>query len=401
MTRRSQVVRWSVGVAASVAACALFISCRDGKAPTAVQDAAAIGAGVNDGRFSAGNPPRIRHVFVIVLENEAFDRTFGSNSPAPFLADSLPKAGAFLTQYFGTGHFSADNYISMVSGQAPDSATSADCGVYTDFVQTGTAADGQAVGNGCVYPRSVRTIADQLAARGLTWKGYMEDMGNDPARESSTCGHVPIGSIDITNHASPTDQYADKHNPFVYFHSIIDSPICQSSVVPLTNLEADLQTPGQTPNFAFITPNLCHDGHDAPCVDGEPGGLISADEFLRRWVPRIVQSRAFRDDGLLIVTFDEAGSGDATACCNEQSGPNVAAAGRSGPGGGRTGAVLLSPFIEPGTVSNVGYNHYSLLRSVEDIFGLSHLGYAGQSGLVAFGADVYTRANPHRKLGGE
>ena len=64
--------------------------------------------------------------------------------------------------------------------------------------------------------------------------------------------------------------------------------------------------------------------------------------------------------------------------------------GWNGPGGGRIGAVLLSPFIAPGTVSDVPYNHYSLLRSVEDIFGLPHLGYAGVAGLKAFGADVYT-----------
>jgi hypothetical protein len=94
---------------------------------------------------------------------------------------------------------------------------------------------------------------------------------------------------------------------------------------------------------------------------------------------------------LLVITFDEALSIDASACCHEPSGPNTLKPGVNGPGGGRTGAVLLSRFIRPGTVSDVPYNHYSFLRSVEDIFGLPHLGYAAQRGLVPFGRDIFTR----------
>jgi hypothetical protein len=92
--------------------------------------------------------------------------------------------------------------------------------------------------------------------------------------------HPELGSADPTEVARPGDQYATKHNPFVYFHSIIDSPGCNKNVVPLDGLAADLATVKKTPNFVYITPNLCHDGHDQPCVDGEPGGLVSADQFL-------------------------------------------------------------------------------------------------------------------------
>ncbi|MHB1861624.1 MAG: alkaline phosphatase family protein [Gemmatimonadaceae bacterium] len=341
-------------------------------------------------------PPAIRHVFVIVLENQGYDTTFGPASPAPYLADSMVKAGAVLHEYYGTGHYSLDNYISMVSGIAPSAKTQLDCPRYEEFVQTGTAPDGQPIGNGCIYPASVQTIANQLMTKHLTWKGFMEDMGKDPAREPGTCGHVAIGGPDATQHAAPNDQYADKHDPFVYFHAIIDSASCAQHVVPLAGLEAALRSADQTPNYSFIVPNLCHDGHDRPCRDGEPGGLVSANEFLKHWVPLITKSPAFRKDGLLIVTFDEALSIDASACCHEPSGPNVAQAGFSGPGGGRTGAVLISPFIKPGTVSDVPYNHYSMLKSVEDIFGLPYLGYAGQRGLVGFGADVYTQAGGAR-----
>ena len=333
--------------------------------------------------------PPIQHVFVLVLENQGYDTTFGKASRAPYLADTLRKRGALLRQYHGIGHFSLDNYVAMISGIAPNHDTQVDCPRFVDFAETGVASEGQPVGVGCVYPAHVKTIANQLDDKGLTWKGYMEDMGNDPKRESATCGHPAIGSVDSTERATRDDQYATKHDPFVYFHAILDSESCKKNVVPLTQLEIDLQSESQTPNLAFITPNLCHDGHDRPCKDGEPGSLESANTFLERWIPLITKSPAFRKDGLLIITFDEALSIDATACCDEPSGPNTPAPGVNGPGGGRTGAVLLSPFIKPGRVSNVPYNHYSMLRSVEDIFGLDHLGYAAQKGLVTFGRDVY------------
>lgn len=337
-------------------------------------------------------PPPIRHVFVIVLENKGFETTFGQQTPSPYLADTLTKAGAFLRQYYGIGHSSLDNYIAMISGIAPTRETQSDCGVYADFQQRGTAPDGQPIGSGCVYPAAVQTIANQLEARRLTWAAYMEDMGLDPAREPATCSHPAIGAPDLTEGATPNDQYATKHNPFVYFHSIIDSPSCQSNVVPLTRLETDLTSADHTASFSFISPNLCHDGHDTPCVNGEPGGLVSADAFLRHWVPLITNSPAYRDGGLLIITFDESMGSDTRVCCGEQPGPNVVNAGVRGPGGGLTGAVLLSPFIQPGTVSDVPYNHYSLLRSIEDIFALRYLGYAGQAGLKSFGADIFQRS---------
>jgi len=205
-----------------------------------------------------------------------------------------------------------------------------------------------------------------------------------------------IGQVDPTERAAPNDEYAAKHNPFVYFHAIIDSASCQTNVVPLTELESALRTTDRTPNFVFIAPNLCHDGHDQPCINGEPGGLESADAFLRRWVPIITSSPAFRANGLLVITFDESIGLDATACCDEPTGPNTKKPGFNGPGGGRIGAVVLSPFVAPATVSDVPYNHYSLLRTVEDIFGLSHLGYAGLTGLRPFGSDVFTRPQGSR-----
>lgn len=366
--------------------------------------------------------PPIRHVFVVVLENQAYAQTFGPGSPAHYLK-SLRQQGASLPNYYGISHFSLGNYVAMISGQAPNPETNYDCEVFSEFASAGTTADGQEIGKGCVYPANVHTIANQLEAAHLSWKAYLEDMGNDPAREGATCAHPPLGRPDNTQAATVRDQYATRHNPFVYFHAIIDTPACNRQVVNLRELARDLRHADSTPNFAFIVPNLCHDGHDgggsSRCVNGEPGGLVSADAFLRELVPQITASPAFRRDGLLVIIFDEAdiaddyesngssrmADGAAAACCNEQPGPNIPAynpspgyksptgmngPGLVGPGGGRIGAVMLSPFIRPGTVTNVAYNHYALLRSVEDLFALPHLGYAAQAGLQAFGADVYT-----------
>jgi hypothetical protein len=375
--------------------------------------------------FAVSNPapagaayaaPKPQHVFIIVLENEGYPVTFGKNSPAVYLKQ-LAGQGALLRNYYGIGHNSLDNYIAMVSGQVPNPVTQEDCQDYVDFVQKGTAPDGQAVGTGCIYPSSIATLVNQLDAKQLTWKGYMEDMGNDPGREKATCGQPVNAKPDGTQHAQKGDQYAARHNPFVYFHAIVDDAAgCAAHVVNLAALTADLQQIATTPNFAFITPNLCNDGHDHPCVDGQPGGLVSADGFLKAYVPKILASPAFRQDGLLIVTFDESDidyaenpspgketiKGDASACCREQRGPNIAPGatvfgvpdngpGIIGPGGGRVGAVLVSPYIKPGTVSKMPYNHYAMLRSIEDFFGLGHLGYAGQKGLQTFGKDVFNK----------
>jgi phosphatidylinositol-3-phosphatase len=343
--------------------------------------------------------PPIKHVFVLVLENQSFDVTFAPNSPAPYLARSLPARGALLTQYFGIGHASLDNYIAMVSGQAPNADTQLDCAIFSEFKPTaaGLDAHGQLTGAGCVYPPIVKTLPDQLDAAGLSWKAYMEDMGKDPKREPATCGHVKVGERENTHVAQANDMYAARHDPFVFFHSIIDDQArCDSHVVNLDKLAHDLASADSTANFIFITPNLCSDGHDAKCADGRRGGLAAINVFLKQWVPLIEAAPAFRADGMLIITFDEsdgAGASGSTACCNEKPLPGAKyPPGFNGPGGGRIGAVVLSPFVKPGTVSDTPYNHYALLRTAERLFGLPGLGYAAEPDLRIFGSDLFTAA---------
>ncbi|HZN15265.1 MAG TPA: alkaline phosphatase family protein [Acidimicrobiales bacterium] len=351
---------------------------------------AAVAAHPTAAPAATGLPP-IKHVFVLIHENESADASWGPSSPAKYLARTLRAQGKYLSNYYATGHASLDNYITMISGQPPNIITQADCLTFSDF--TGIVGpDGIAIGQGCVYPTAVKTLADQLEAKGLTWRGYMEDMGNNAVRDNgTTCAHPNIGLLeqDHTQSATVGDQYATRHNPFAYFHSIIDEPSCHANVVPLTRLTADLASEATTANFIFITPNLCNDGHDGPCVDGQPGGLTGIDKFTEKWAPRIMNSPAFKNDGLLIVTFDESEVDDSSACCSQPTGPNTPLPGITGPGGGKVGALFVSKYVKPNTTSDVPYNHYSFLRSMEDLFGLEHLGYASQAGLAPFGADVY------------
>ena len=327
--------------------------------------------------------PPVGHVFVINIENKGFSETWGRHSGAPYLARTLRRQGVLLRNYYGIAHHSLPNYLAQISGQGPDRATQNDCSTYSPFRGTGaTRAPQQVVGNGCVYPGQVRTLPRQLTDAGLSWKGYLQDM-------ASPCQHPRLGQSDTWSSARRTSQYATRHNPFVYFRSITGHPAyCRHHVVALTRLGRDLGTVGTTPSLSYLTPDLCHDGHDATCADGGPGGLEAVNAWLKTWIPQIRRSPAFKADGMIVITADESDD-SARACCGETAGPNAARPGITGPGGGRIGALVLSPYAGRGTVSRRGYDHYSLLASIEDLFGLPRLGYARQVP-YAFGPDVFT-----------
>jgi hypothetical protein len=370
---------------------------------TVLAAAAALAALIAAPAASARPVPYFKHVFIVMLENEDASASFGKDSEAPYLAHTLKRRGAFVPNYYGIAHNSLTDYVALVSGQSANIQTQADCPFFTDFAPATAAADGQYRGTGCVYPTQVQTVANQLQESGYRWKGYMEDMNAAaPKGKEMPCRHPGIGERDPWQDAEVGDQYATRHNPFVYFHSIIDFPTCKRHDVDFSHLRTDLRRRATTPNYAFITPNLCHDGHDEPCVTGAPGGLKSANRWLKARMPRILRSPAFKHRGLLIVTFDEAEAtgddADSSACCNEQPGPSLVppdtpGALTPGPGGGRVGAVMVSPCIKGGTVTKQKYNHYSLLRSVERNFKLPYLGYAAQPGLRPFGTDILNRPN--------
>ena len=161
-------------------------------------------------------------------------------------------------------------------------------------------------------------------------------------------------------------------------------------------LSADLATPSRTPSFAYIAPDLCHDGSPTPCASGAPAGMAAAEGFLERVVPEITGSKAYKESGLLAITVDEAPSSgefaDSSSCCGQPQFPNLPASTSAlgPPGGGQVGALLLSPYIAKAGVSQEPYNHFSLLRTIEDLFGLAHLGYAGLSKVNSFEPSIFS-----------
>jgi hypothetical protein len=370
----------------------------------------------------------LRHIFVIILENQAEDNTFGVKMPVPYLSQTASAQGAFLPNYYGTSHYSLGNYVTLLGGQSVTLLNQNDCPTYSPIVGGVVSGSyGQIQGVGCVYPSTTQDLADQLVSAKFTYKGYMEDMGNVAARESATCGQPTATGVDDTQTAlpatagMPADQYAARHNPFVYYMSTI-STTCSTNVVPLTmaTLAKDLSSVSTTANFTWITPNLCNDGHDVPCKAPGAAGNTNSDysnenAFLSQYVPLIVRSPAFQQDGLLMITFDESSPAanttvgtdttyDGSSCCNESSetDPNTATPGQpgeatlqgitfsgGGSGGGQTGTLLISPFIKPGTVSSVNYNHYATLHTFEDEFALPYLGFAGFPGTTPFGSDIF------------
>ncbi len=342
---------------------------------------------------------QIKHVWLIILENKSFDATFTGLNQNSYLWKTLPSQGVELTNYYGTGHFSQDNYISLVSGQAPQQDTQTDCSVKDyDFgsnasiIKSGpnagqvnslanaaqpSGANAPNGANGCTYPSDTPTLFNQLDAAGVTWKGYGQDLGNQTGREDAVCGgpglasnnpttnptvmtatsttSLPPGVTSLTG-AQPNDQYVAKHFPLPWFHSLTGTVNADGSTTPglttpvqggtdcdanhVANLDSasnglfkDLQKESTTPAFSWITPNNCSDAHDALCkgnnlsgsftAAGAPiyqspvpnpesttpknytGGLYASDLFLEYYIPMIEKSAAFKDGGLIDVTFDE------------------------------------------------------------------------------------------------
>lgn len=324
--------------------------------------------------------PPVKHVFMIVLGANGFEETFGPTSPAPYLAKTLPEKGELLTNYYAVSASDLANQIALLSGQGPTPETGVNCPVYADVLPGTLSPEGQILGSGCVYPAMTPTLPGQLVEKKLTWKAYVEE-------PLSPC--VPAG---------------EQRNPFVYFHAITDEPECGGAAVGFAQLPLDLKEAKKTPALSYIVPNACHSGGEIPCAEGAPTGPLAAEEFLTKTVPAIEASPAYKEGGLIAITSalaPQAGPHpDPSSCCVAPQYPNLPAPAApeeaaSGPvkpsgGGGRVGLLLLSPFVAPGSKNETAYyNHYSLLRSIEELFELEPLGYAAEIALTGFDSSVY------------
>ena len=309
---------------------------------------------------SAPAPPApVGHVWLVVLADQRYD-SLTDPAAAPYLAGELRAKGLLLSHLYAVGHESLPNGIALLSGRLTTDVTRGNCPVY---------------GGDCLAPADVPTVAGQLTGAGKTWKAYVESI-------ASPCRHPDPESPDPWQGMRPGDPYATWRDPFVYFREITDAPECATSVVGLDSLTADLAHEEATPAFSYVVPDLCHDGRADACAPGAPSGTGAADAWLRTVLPQILGSDAYKKDGLVIVTSDQA-AGDDTACCTLPR-----------PGGGRVGALLLSPFVEPGAELTRPLSQLSLLRLVEDLFGLEPLAEAGDDRLPRLGSRAFGRSQP-------
>ena len=319
----------------------------------------------------AATPPGagpVKHVFVISLTSPGYEQSLGAQSQMPYLSATLRPKGELLSNYVLLGEAGLPNQIAALSGQPPNSATSAGCSTYAEFPSTAK-ADSQGIvhGAGCVYPVETLTLADQLTSGRLTWRAYVGGMV-DGAGAPESCVHPGPGESEAVTPGG----YAARQNPFVYFHSLLDLGDCAADDLPIERLTADLRKADKTPSYSFIAPTPCDSGASGQCSPGTAGGPANADAFLASWAPKILASPAYKADGLLVVNFAAANPPSTEPGAMPPADPL------------RTGALLVSPFLTPGSTDAAPYDPYSLLRSTEDLFGLSPLGLAAGAKTKSF-----------------
>lgn len=271
------------------------------------------------------------HIFIIMMENKEQTNVLG-NHAAPYI-NSLARKYGLAARYYAVAHPSLPNYVASIAGDY--------FGVHDD-----------SVGNRFSAPN----LVDQLEAHHLSWKAYMESVPKAGFTGNLNAVHGQV-------------LYARKHNPFMLMNDILRSSTRRLRVVPAAQLRSDL-TSGHLPNFAFLTPNLCHDMHGidasgSPCPSRDVQGLIHiGDRYLAGVVPLILHSPAWVANSLLIIVWDEGASKG--GCCGE----------RSNTGGGLVPAIVIAREGARGFTSRVPYNHYSMLATVETLWHLGCLRHA-------------------------
>lgn len=353
------------------------------------------------GKSKASTLPPIKHVFVIVLGEQGYEAAFGASSQAPYLASTLRQQGELIGDYYAVASGQLANEIALISGQGPTAQTLTDCPTYEQLSPGKSGSEDQVLGTGCLYPISALTIGDQLVAAGDTWKAYVQ--GLDEGSSTGLQGKCPspaMGARDPYSTASTSSPFVTWRDPFLYFDSATSSSKCAEENVGIGELPKDLEAADTTPSLSYIAPDPCEDGDPAGCGSGSPAGLPAAEGFLKTVVPEIEGSAAYKEGGMIAITFAQApqsGTGaDQSGCCATPQYPNLPAptptttATGQPVGGGRVGMLLLSKYVKPGSSYVTGqYNHFSLLASVEALFKLPTLGYAGNVQLPTFEKALY------------
>ena len=198
--------------------------------------------------------PTVGHVFLITLSTPSYGAAFGPKSKLPYL-HTLASRGALLENFRSLGHGELADELAMVSGQKPNAATTASCPTFREFPASAAAdAAGNVPGTGCVYPTTAITIGDQVTADGKSWAAYVADQG------SEACQHPNSGAKTDLALTQAQPGYDLEHNPFVFFHSLLDAGGCIENDLNLPKLTSALKSPTRTPRFTYVGADACADG---------------------------------------------------------------------------------------------------------------------------------------------
>lgn len=316
------------------------------------------------------------HVFIIMMENTGYAQIL--HNPNTRYIQRLASTYGLATNYFGVTHASLPNYLAATSGST--------WGSNSDDTNQRPLLDHT-------------NIVDQLESAGVSWKAYMEGLPY-PGFLGSAADYT------AKPHSADNALYLLKHDPFLMYPDVANDPTRAKNVVPLTELKGDLAS-GNVPQFAWITPDICNDMHgmSGPACPYPSTGVGPSvqqyklgDAFLKLWVGRIMASPAWTGNSTIFITWDEGsysnvgpnyGPQSDAGCCDSPILPNppVNPANVSGGdlvggkrfGGGRVVTIVIAREGARHYTNSVPYNHYSLLATVEDNFGLSLLGNAGDT----------------------
>src|SRR5215212_648108 len=256
--------------------------------------------------------PNFDHIVIIMFENKEFGSVIGNPQMPTY--NKLAQDYTLLTEYYAIRHPSLPNYIALIGGDN----FGIDSNCHDCFI-------------------NAQSLPDLIEGSGRTWKTYQEDM-------PEPCFFGDRGD------------YAQKHNPFVYFDPIrLNTERCQRSVVPLTALQADIDT-HSLPNFFFIKPNICNDSHDC--------SLDITDAWLTTLLRTLIPALDATGESYFVAMLFEEGQGSHTCC------------GLPEPGGGRVPVILYSPWAKNGFEDPTPYTHYSLLKTISQAWGLPYLAHA-------------------------
>lgn len=288
-----------------------------------------------------------KHLFVILMENHATEEIIGNAADAPFInGDLLKRAGvSYATQYFGVTHPSLPNYVAMISGEY--------YGIQDDnpscFAQPPPGPPCDSI--------NATNLIDNLESKSLTWNVLEESMPK-------------AGWLGVQWPGSAPRLYAQKHNPYVYFADIASNQNRLARILPLnqTNLSALLANP---PTYTMLVPNQCDDMHGTTTCSSLDPLLRRGDEYLKSLVSQIVSAPSFTASSVVFVAWDEDDYSSRLWCCSS----------KAGDGGGHTLAMVFSS-TSGGKTAVTPFNHYSMLRTIEEGLGLPYLGHSGDSAVM-------------------